>query len=175
MQNMQAICRLSSYFSILHAICKICKIYARYAKYANVISNMQNMHCPLCWWMRVIVSGPPSSSFPFCLRAFQPESMQMSRHSSSTLTSHHLEPCQTRYRDMISRYRYIPILHPISGTILQIPDIGYFPISDIPISGNTRYRDSRYRECHDIGNPDIGTNIGIYRYRDQHFPISCLS
>jgi len=79
----------------------------------------------------------------------------------------HLEPCQTRYRDMISRYRYIPILNPISGTILQIPDIGYFPISGIPISGHTRYRESRYRECPDIGNPDIGINIGIYRYRDQ--------
>jgi len=79
----------------------------------------------------------------------------------------HLEPCQTRYRDMISRYRYIPILNPISGTILQIPDIGYFPISGIPISGHTRYRESRYWESPDIGNPDIGINIGIYRYRDQ--------
>jgi hypothetical protein len=79
----------------------------------------------------------------------------------------HLEPCQTRYRDTITRYRYIPILKPISGTILQIPDIGYFPISGIPILGHTRYRESRYRECPDIGNPDIGINIRIYRYRDQ--------
>ena len=81
----------------------------------------------------------------------------------------HLEPCQTPggYRDMISRYRYIPILNPISGTILQIPDIGYFPISGIPISEHTGYRESRYRECPDIGNPDIGINIGIYRYWDQ--------
>ncbi len=80
----------------------------------------------------------------------------------------HLEPCQTRYRDMMSLYRYIPILNQISGTIvLQIPDIGYFPISGIPISGNTRYRESRYRECPDIGNPDIGIKIGIHRYWDQ--------
>jgi hypothetical protein len=89
---------------------------------------------------------------------------------TTTSTYHfipHLEPCQTRYRDMMSRYRYIPILNPISGTILQIPDIGYFPISGIPISGHTRYRESLYRECPYIGNPNIGINIGIYRYRDQ--------
>jgi hypothetical protein len=47
---------------------------------------------------------------------------------------------------MMSRYRYVPILNPISGTILQTPDIGTYP---------------------DIGIPDIGTNIGIYRYRDH--------
>ncbi len=50
-QNMQAICRFWWYCPILHAICKICKKYARYAKNANVIFNMQNMHCPLCWWL----------------------------------------------------------------------------------------------------------------------------
>ncbi len=73
-----------------------------------------------------------------------------------------------------SRYRYIPILVPISG---------------FPISGHSRYRVSRYRVCPDIGIPDIGkypisgvfpisgvcnivpdigfnTMIGIYRYRD---------
>ena len=72
----------------------------------------------------------------------------------------------TRYRDIWSRYRYIPILIPISG---------------FPISGHSRYRDSRYRVCPDIGIPDIGKypisgicnivpdigfNIGIYRYRE---------
>ncbi len=67
----------------------------------------------------------------------------------------HLEPSQTRYRDMMSLYWYIPMLNPISGTILQIPDIGYFPISGIPISGHTQYRESRYRGCPDIGNDPI--------------------
>lgn len=43
----------------------------------------------------------------------------------------------TRYRDIWSRYRYIPIL--------------------VPISGHTRYRETRYRVCSDIGIPDIGT------------------
>jgi hypothetical protein len=87
----------------------------------------------------------------------------------------HLEPCQTRYRDTISRYRYIPILKPISGTILHIPDIGYYPISGFPISGNTRYRGSRYREIPEYpisgfpisgsisGYTDIGTIISRYR------------
>ena len=64
----------------------------------------------------------------------------------------HLEPCQTRYRDMISRYRYIPILNPISGTILQIPDIGYFPISGIPISGSISGYTDIGTKCHDIGS-----------------------
>ena len=81
----------------------------------------------------------------------------------------HLEPCQTRYRDIISRYRYIPILHPISGTILLIPDIGYFPISGFPTSGNTRYRESQYRVYPDIGIPDIGT------FPISGFPISGMS
>ena len=48
----------------------------------------------------------------------------------------------TRYRDIWSRYRYIPILVPISG---------------FTISGHTRYRETRYRVCSDIGIPDIGT------------------
>ena len=45
----------------------------------------------------------------------------------------------TRYRpgDIWSRSRYIPIL--------------------VPISGHTRYRETRYRVCSDIGIPDIGT------------------
>jgi hypothetical protein len=52
--------------------------------------------------------------------------------------------------------------NPISGHDFPIsvypdiePDIGY----DIA--------DTRYRVFPDIGNPDIGINIGIYRYRDQ--------
>jgi hypothetical protein len=55
------------------------------------------------------------------------------------------------------------------------------PISGFPISAHSRYRDSRYRVCPDIGIPDIGKypisgicnivpdigfNIGIYRYRE---------
>ncbi len=53
---------------------------------------------------------------------------------------------KTWYRDMMSLYWYIPILNPISGTILQTPYI---------------------RTCPDIRYPDIGTNIWIYQYRDQ--------
>ncbi len=55
---------------------------------------------------------------------------------------------ETRYRDMMSRYRYIPILNPISGTILQTPDIG---------------------TCPDIGIP--GPYIRYTRYWDQYLDI----
>ena len=104
-----------------------------------------------------------------------------------TIITLHLEPCQTRYRDMISRYRYIPILNPISGTILQIPDIGYpdigtYPISGIPISGHTRYRVylisgmSRYRDQYRdklISGPNVtisSHSVSRYRTRCLLFP-----
>ncbi len=62
---------------------------------------------------------------------------------------------KTRYRYMMSRYRYFPILNPISGTILQTPDIWTCP--DI---GHTRYR--------------VSLEIGYTSYRDQYrdIPIS---
>jgi hypothetical protein len=71
----------------------------------------------------------------------------------------------SRYRDIWSRYRYIPILIPISG---------------YPVSGHTRYRDTRYRECPDIRIPDIGTCPDIrclqyrtrYRVQYRNIPIS---
>jgi hypothetical protein len=48
----------------------------------------------------------------------------------------------TRYRDIWFRYRYIPILIPISG----IPDIGYTRYRVCPDIGMSRYRISRYRD-----------------------------
>ena len=64
MQNMQfntickkyaikyaAICRFSWYWCILTRICKICKIICKICKICETDFNMQNMHCPVCWWL----------------------------------------------------------------------------------------------------------------------------
>ena len=58
----------------------------------------------------------------------------------------------------------VPIsVYPDIDPDIGIPDIllvvGTFPISGYPISDD--------RVCPDIRIPDIGTNIGIYRYRDH--------
>ncbi len=92
--------------------------------------------------------------------------------------SGHLEPCQTPIsgHDVpISVYSDIEpdIGYDIADTRYRVfPDIGIPDIGTYPKSGTTV---SRYRECPDIGNPDIGTNIGIYRYQDQHFPMSIVN
>ena len=111
--------------------------------------------------MKVIIAGP------FLLVAVQ-----------AVPINNQLSPVEIVAKAQIAaQCRYILILDPISGTILQTPDIGFFPISGhcdipdigipdigydpiscIPISVYTQHRVSRYRDI-----PDIG----IYRYLDM--------
>jgi hypothetical protein len=81
-----------------------------------------------------------------------------------------------RYRSQSTRYPYIPILYPISGMFLKVPDIGVYPISEY-----TRYRSIlRYQETPISGKPDIGNTPISGSYTDVGttdigvFPISEL-